>query len=149
MSPHRNHVELRASRKPARQYVSETHDHKPDAPVRRRKRSSAMKIKPETTGFICGGMLFLEPPARWRSWQRDIWTCCDARLRQQQRFDAQLARARLIVSRAEADLGRLTPSQLNDLLLDNMMAIDSDEARGLVAVIVATRPNQEATKDAR
>lgn len=32
MSPHMNHVERRASRRPARQYVSETHDHKPDAP---------------------------------------------------------------------------------------------------------------------
>lgn len=32
MPPHRNHVEARSSRKPARQYVSETHDHKPDAP---------------------------------------------------------------------------------------------------------------------
>lgn len=32
--PHRNHVELRSSRRPARQYVSETHDHKPDAPRR-------------------------------------------------------------------------------------------------------------------
>ena len=32
MAPYRNHVEARSSRKPARQYVSETHDHKPDAP---------------------------------------------------------------------------------------------------------------------
>jgi hypothetical protein len=32
MSPHRNHVEARASRGPVHQYVSETHDHKPDAP---------------------------------------------------------------------------------------------------------------------
>lgn len=32
MAPHRNHVEARSSRVPARQYVSETHDHKPDAP---------------------------------------------------------------------------------------------------------------------
>lgn len=31
MAPHRNHVEARSSRKPARQFVSETHDHKPDA----------------------------------------------------------------------------------------------------------------------
>jgi hypothetical protein len=30
--PHRNHVELRARKIAARQYVSETHDHKPDAP---------------------------------------------------------------------------------------------------------------------
>lgn len=29
--PYRNHVERRASRKPARQYVSESHDHKPTA----------------------------------------------------------------------------------------------------------------------
>lgn len=28
----RSHVEARASRIPARQFVSETHDHKPDAP---------------------------------------------------------------------------------------------------------------------
>jgi hypothetical protein len=34
MAPHRNHVEARSSRKPARQFVSETHDHKPDAPSR-------------------------------------------------------------------------------------------------------------------
>lgn len=30
MAPHRNHVEARANREPARQYVSESHDHKPD-----------------------------------------------------------------------------------------------------------------------
>ncbi|WP_440640241.1 hypothetical protein ACSHT2_02540 [Bradyrhizobium sp. PUT101] len=35
-----------------------------------------MQLKPETTGFVRGGMLFLEPPARWRAWQRDIWSCC-------------------------------------------------------------------------
>lgn len=29
MAPHRNHVEARSSRVPARQFVSETHDHKP------------------------------------------------------------------------------------------------------------------------
>jgi hypothetical protein len=34
MAPYRNHVEARSSRKPVRQYVSETHDHKPDAPIR-------------------------------------------------------------------------------------------------------------------
>jgi hypothetical protein len=34
MAPHRNHVEARSSRIPARQFVSETHDHKPDAPSR-------------------------------------------------------------------------------------------------------------------
>lgn len=32
--PRRNHVEARSSRRPARQYVSETHDHKPNAPER-------------------------------------------------------------------------------------------------------------------
>ncbi len=32
MPPYRNHVEARSSRRPVRQYVSETHDHKPDAP---------------------------------------------------------------------------------------------------------------------
>jgi hypothetical protein len=35
-----------------------------------------MKLKPETVGFIRGGMLFLEPPWRWRVWQRDVWQCC-------------------------------------------------------------------------
>lgn len=34
MAPHRNRVEARSSRKPARQFVSETHDHKRDAPIR-------------------------------------------------------------------------------------------------------------------
>lgn len=34
MAMHRNHVEARSSRAPARQFVSETHDHKPDAPTR-------------------------------------------------------------------------------------------------------------------
>lgn len=29
-----------------------------------------MKLKPETTGFVRGGALYLEPPAKWRSWQR-------------------------------------------------------------------------------
>lgn len=33
LPPYRNHVERRASRRPARQYVSETHHHKPDAPT--------------------------------------------------------------------------------------------------------------------
>lgn len=33
MAPHRNHVEARSSRAPARQYVAESHDHKADAPV--------------------------------------------------------------------------------------------------------------------
>lgn len=37
MPPHRNHVEERSSRKPARQYVSETHDHKPNAPSYQRE----------------------------------------------------------------------------------------------------------------
>lgn len=32
--PLRNHVEMRSNRRPVRQYVSETHDHKPDAPRR-------------------------------------------------------------------------------------------------------------------
>lgn len=34
MAPHRNHVEARSSRAPARQYVAESHDHKADAPSR-------------------------------------------------------------------------------------------------------------------
>jgi len=34
MAPYRNHVEARSSRKPVRQYVAESHDHKPDAPSR-------------------------------------------------------------------------------------------------------------------
>jgi hypothetical protein len=37
-----------------------------------------MILKPETVGFVRGGMLFLEPPWRWRGWQRDVWTCCGA-----------------------------------------------------------------------
>jgi hypothetical protein len=41
-----------------------------------RRPAERVKIKPETVGFVRGGMLFLEPPARWRVWQRDIWTCC-------------------------------------------------------------------------
>ena len=35
-----------------------------------------MKLFPETTGFVRGGMLFLEQPERWRCWQRDVWRCC-------------------------------------------------------------------------
>lgn len=34
LPPHRNHVERRASKRPARQFVSETHHHKPDAPAK-------------------------------------------------------------------------------------------------------------------
>ena len=30
--PHRNHIESRSSREPARQFLSDSHDHKPDAP---------------------------------------------------------------------------------------------------------------------
>jgi hypothetical protein len=37
-----------------------------------------MILKSETVGFVRGGMLFLEPPPRWRVWQRDVWTCCQA-----------------------------------------------------------------------
>lgn len=33
--PYMNSVERRASKRPSRQYVSETHDHKPDAPRKR------------------------------------------------------------------------------------------------------------------
>lgn len=29
----------------------------------------------EATGFIRGGMLFLEPPHRWRLFNRTIWNC--------------------------------------------------------------------------
>lgn len=32
-------------------------------------------VRSETTAFTRGGMLFLEPPERWRKWQRDIWSC--------------------------------------------------------------------------
>lgn len=35
-----------------------------------------MNLKPETVGFVRGGALYLEPPHKWRSWQRDVWTCC-------------------------------------------------------------------------
>lgn len=35
-----------------------------------------MRLKPETVGFVRAGMLFLEPPHKWRSWQRDVWMCC-------------------------------------------------------------------------
>jgi hypothetical protein len=41
-----------------------------------RPAAEGVKLKPETVGFIRGGMLFLEHPVRWRVWQRDIWTCC-------------------------------------------------------------------------
>lgn len=37
-----------------------------------------MKLKPETVGFVRGGMLFLELPHRWRVWQRNVWSCCGA-----------------------------------------------------------------------
>lgn len=39
-----------------------------------------MILKPETVGFTRGGMLFLEPPTRWRVWQRNVWTCCSPSL---------------------------------------------------------------------
>ncbi|MET4342003.1 hypothetical protein [Bradyrhizobium sp. RT9a] len=35
-----------------------------------------MMLKRETVGFTRAGMLFLEPPHRWRAWQRDVWACC-------------------------------------------------------------------------
>ena len=31
----------------------------------------------EATGFVRGGMLFLEPPHRWRIFDRAIWRDCD------------------------------------------------------------------------
>lgn len=37
---------------------------------------SAALRRREATGFVRGGMLFLEPPRRWRVWYRDIWKCC-------------------------------------------------------------------------
>lgn len=46
--PHRNHVELRAKKIAARQYVSETHDHKPDA--RRRPYYTALDIARDFAG---------------------------------------------------------------------------------------------------
>jgi hypothetical protein len=36
MGPYRNPLETRSRRYAPRQYVSETHDHKPDAPTHRR-----------------------------------------------------------------------------------------------------------------
>lgn len=39
MPPHKNHVEARSYRIVARQYVSETHDHKPDAPTNHKRKS--------------------------------------------------------------------------------------------------------------
>lgn len=42
--PFRHHIERRASRKPARQYVSDTHDHKPDAPPAVRSRIGGFHI---------------------------------------------------------------------------------------------------------
>lgn len=36
MAPHIHHVERRASKKPARQYVSDSHDHKPAVATRKR-----------------------------------------------------------------------------------------------------------------
>ena len=33
----------------------------------------------EATGFIRGGMLFLEPAECWRLFDRSIWNCCGAR----------------------------------------------------------------------
>lgn len=39
--PHMNHVEARSNKRPARQYVSESHDHKPDAPSQAESRSAA------------------------------------------------------------------------------------------------------------
>lgn len=38
--PRRNHVEMRSSRKPARQYVSDTHDHKPTIRTTNREEST-------------------------------------------------------------------------------------------------------------
>jgi hypothetical protein len=51
-----------------------------------------MKLKPETVGFVRGGMLFLEPPERWRVWQRDIWTC-DSEGHRPRRCDTNLCDA--------------------------------------------------------
>ncbi|BEV44811.1 hypothetical protein [Afipia carboxidovorans] len=39
--PHMNHVEARSNKRRARQYVSESHGHKPDAPTRTESRSAA------------------------------------------------------------------------------------------------------------
>lgn len=41
MPPHRNHVEARSNKAPARQYVADTHDHKPDAPSARQPANEA------------------------------------------------------------------------------------------------------------
>jgi hypothetical protein len=58
MPVHRNHVELRSSREPARQFVSETHDHKPDAPTRcNAKFTTAEKIETIVTSYLRGGVI--------------------------------------------------------------------------------------------
>jgi len=36
-----------------------------------------MILKKETTAFVRGGSLFFEPCWYWRTWQRDVWRCCD------------------------------------------------------------------------
>jgi hypothetical protein len=40
----------------------------------------------EATGFIRGGMLFLEPPHRWRIFDREIWRRCARRETQPRRI---------------------------------------------------------------
>lgn len=40
MPPYRNQLERRSKKYAARQYVSETHDHKPDAPSKSRPRAN-------------------------------------------------------------------------------------------------------------
>lgn len=43
MPPYRNPLEQRSAKYAARQYVSETHDHKPDAPMRIMKAAAGGK----------------------------------------------------------------------------------------------------------
>lgn len=57
--PRMNHVEARSSREPARQYVSETHDHKPDAPTRAESRSAAGAREFEPIFHLISGLLAL------------------------------------------------------------------------------------------
>ena len=75
MPPHRNHVEARSTRAPARQYVAESHDHKPDAPSRAESRSAAKHTAGTAAGARTGrpGGIFKQDRAARLAWGENVY----------------------------------------------------------------------------
>lgn len=103
MAPHRNHVEARSSRAPARQYVAESHDHKADAPSRAESRSAAKHTAGPWLPTKCAARLGCEAEIDGNVIKcyrcRSLWT----RRAEQAGFRPTACKARAAIAKAEAD----------------------------------------------